>query len=152
MKLKQVMFLEDFYENKYLVDFTDYSEDSRFFDPVNKKVIDRIKDELKGKIINEFVGLKSKLYSLIAVDVEEVKKAKEVNKNVVKNKRHKEFVDVLFNKKIMRHKMKRIQSKLHRTGTYDVCKCFLSCFDDERYILDNGINILAYFYKDVKNP
>ena len=152
MKLKQVMFLEDFYENKYLVDFTDYSEDSRFFDPVNKKVIDRIKHELKGKIMNEFVGLKSKLYSLIAVDVEEVKKTKEVNKNVVENKRHKEFVDVLFNKKIMRHKMKRIQSKLHRIGTYDVCKCFLSCFDDKRYILDNSINILAYFYKDVKNP
>ena len=141
MKLKQVMFFEDFYENKYLVDFTNYSEDSRFFDPVNKKVIDRIKDELKGKIMSEFVGLKSKIYSLIAVDVEEVTKTKGVNKNVVKNK-----------KKIMRHKMKRTQSKLHRIGTYDVCKFFLSYSDDKRYILDNGINILAYFYKDVKNP
>ena len=36
--------------------------------------------------------------------------------------RHKEFVDVLFNKKVMRHNMKRIQSKLYRIGTYDVCK------------------------------
>ena len=27
--------------------------------------------------------------------------------------------------------MKRIQSKLHRIGTYDVCKISLSCFDDE---------------------
>ena len=45
------------------------------------------------------------------------------------------------------HKMKRIQSKLHRTGTYDVCKISLSCFDDKRYILDGGINSLAYFTK-----
>ena len=43
-----------------------------------------MKDEFKGKIISEFIGLKSKRYSLIAVDDEEVKKAKGVNKNVVK--------------------------------------------------------------------
>ena len=46
-------------------------------------------------------------------------------------------------KKIMRHKMKRIQSKLHRTGTYEVCKISLSCFDDKRYILCDGIDSLA---------
>ena len=57
-----------------------------------------MKDEFKGKIISEFAGLKSKMYSLIAVDSEEVKKAKGVNKNVVKKIRHKELVDVLFNK------------------------------------------------------
>ena len=57
-----------------------------------------MKDEFKGKIISEFAGLKSKMYSLIAVDSEEVKKAKGVNKNVVKKISHKELVDVLFNK------------------------------------------------------
>ena len=46
--------------------------------------------------------------------------------------------------------MKIIQSKLHRIGTYDVCKISLYCFDDKRYILDNGINILAYFHKDIR--
>ena len=46
--------------------------------------------------------------------------------------------------------MKRIQSKLHRIGTYDVCKISLSCSDDKRYILGDGINSLAYFHKDVK--
>ena len=50
---------------------------------------------------------------------------------------------------MIRHKMERIQSKLHRVGTYDVCKIYLSCSDDEIYILDNGINILAYFHKDI---
>ena len=41
-----------------------------------------MKDEFKGRIISEFVGLKSKMYSLIGVDDEEVTKAKEVNKKV----------------------------------------------------------------------
>ena len=48
----------------------------------------------------------------------------------------------------MRHKMKRTQSKLHKIGTYDVCKISLSCFDDKRYILNDGINTLAYFHKN----
>ena len=54
-----------------------------------------MKDEFKGRIMSKFVGLKSKMYSLIDVDDEEVTKAKGVNKKI----RHKEFVDVLFNKK-----------------------------------------------------
>ena len=75
--------------------------------------------------------------------VKKIKKSKEINRGVVKNTRHKEFVDVLFNKKMMRHRMKRIQSRLHKIGTYDVCKTSLSFFDDKRYILDDGINSLA---------
>ena len=53
------------------------------------------------------------MYSLIGVDDEEVTKAKGVNKKI----KHKEFTDVLFNKKVIRHNTKRIQSKLHRIGT-----------------------------------
>ena len=47
--------------------------------------------------------------------------------------------------------MKIIQRTLHRIGTYDVCKISLSCFVDNRYILNDGTNSLAYFHKDVKN-
>ena len=39
------------------------------------------------------------MYSLFAVDREEIKKTKRVNKNVVKNIRHKKYINVLFNKK-----------------------------------------------------
>ena len=49
---------EDFYRDENLFDFSDYPRDSKFFDPVNKKVIAKVKDEFKGKINNEFVGLK----------------------------------------------------------------------------------------------
>ena len=39
------------------------------------------------------------------------------------------FKDVLFNKEIIRHKMKRIQSKKHGLGTYETEKIYFSCFD-----------------------
>ena len=53
------------------------------------------------------------MYSLISVDDEETIRAKVVNKEL----KLSEFIDVYFNKKVIRHNMKRIQSKLHRLGT-----------------------------------
>ena len=47
--------------------------------------------------------------------------------------------------------MRRIQSKLHEIGTYDVFKISLSCFDHKRCVMDDEINTLAYFHKDLKN-
>ena len=52
---------------------------------------------------------------------------------------------MLFNKKVV----ERIQSNLHEIGTYDINKISLSCFDDKRYILGDGINTLAYFHKNI---
>ena len=94
---------EDFHQDKNLFDFSDYPSDSKFFDPVNKKVIGTMKDEFKGRIISEFVRLKLEIHSLINVDVEKVKKAKGGNKKL----KHKEFIDDLFNKKVIRHHMKK---------------------------------------------
>ena len=135
------------YSDKHLLDFSEYPVNSKCYDPANKKVLGKMKDEFKGKVISEFVGFKSKMYSLISVDEKEVSKAKRENKKM----RQKEFVDVLFNKKVIRHNMKRIQSKLHELGTYDVYKISLSCFDDKRYVLNNGVNTLAYFHKNIRD-
>ena len=82
-----------------MFDFSDYPGDSKFSNPVNKKVIGKMRDEFQGKIISEFVGLKSKMYSLVSIDRKENKKAKAVNKNCVKNTKHKEFLNTLLNKK-----------------------------------------------------
>ena len=51
-------------------------------------------------------------------------------------------------KKLFRHKMKRIQAKKHKVGTYEIDKISLSCFDDKRFVLDDGVHTLAYFHKD----
>ena len=46
-------------------------------------------------------------------------------------------------KKIIRHEMKRIQAKKHKVGTYEIDKIPLSCFDDKRFVLDDGVHTLA---------
>ena len=69
MKLKQMIFFENFYE------ISDHPENSKFFEPINKNIIGKMKDEIKGNLISEFVGLKSNIYSLALVTNEEIEKA-----------------------------------------------------------------------------
>ena len=133
------------YFDKDLFDFSNYSKELKFYSERNKKVIGKMQDEMGGKIVSEFIGLKSKIYSVAAVDDEEKTRAKGVNKKL----KYTELFHVLFDKKVVRHNMKRIQAKCHRFGTHDVCKVSLSCFDDKRYVLDNGVDTLAYFHKDI---
>ena len=44
--------------------------------------------------------------------------------------------------------MKRILSEKHSIGSYLLNKISLSCYDDKRFILDDGINSLAYGHKN----
>ena len=101
-----------------MFDFSNYSEVSEFFDDDddNKKVIGKLKDEFGGIIIGEFIRLKPQMYSIKKIDGGETNTAKGVNIATELN----EFKDVLFNKKIIRHKMKRIQAKNHKIGTYEI--------------------------------
>ena len=73
------MLYEEFFKHKHLFDFSNYPEDSKFFYQANKKVIGKIKDKPEGKIIDELVGLKSKIYSMKNIDGKESNTAKEVN-------------------------------------------------------------------------
>ena len=88
---------------KDLFDFSNYSKDSQFFDETNKKVIGKMKDEFGGVIV---------------IDGKEYNTTKSVNVATDFDK----FKDVLFNEKIIRHKMKRIQSKKHKLDTYEIDK------------------------------
>ena len=132
---------EEFFKYRHLFDISKHQ--SIFFDPTYKRVIGQTKDELKGISINKFIGLKSKMHCIVSDDDTGVSTAKGVN---IFN----EHEDVLFNEILIRQKMKKTQSKVHKIGTYNVCKLSLSCFDDKRWTLNNGIKTLAYFPKDLK--
>ena len=66
-----------------------------------------MKDESEEKIIDEFVGLKLKMNSMKNIDGKESNTARGVNIATEFN----EFKDTLFNKKVFRHKMRRIQGR-----------------------------------------
>ena len=123
-----------------MVDFSEHQ--SNFFDPIYKKVIAKMTDGFRGIPIKKFIGLRSKMFCIVSVDDREVNTAKGVNISIEFN----EYKDVLFNEKIIRHKIKRIQSKKQKIGTYDVNKISLSRFDVKKYILNDGITTLAYFH------
>ena len=125
-------------------DVSNYSKDSNCFDETNKKFIGKMKDVFVGVFVIEFVGIKSKMHSMKKIDGKECNAAKRASIATEFDK----FTDVLFNEKFISHKMKRIQSKKHKLGTHEVKKISLSCFDDKRYVLDDGIRTLAYFHKD----
>ena len=47
--------------------------------------------------------------------------------------------------------MKKITSKKHIIHTQNSYKTSLSCYDDKRYLIDDGINTLAFGHKDISN-
>ena len=106
-----------------------------------------MKDESEEKIIGEFAGLKSKMCSMKNIGGKESNTAKGVNITTEFN----EFKNTLFNKNVLRHKMRRIQGKQYKMVTYETNKMSLSCFDGKRFVLNNGVHTLAYFHKDLKN-
>ena len=97
---------DQFLKDKELFDFIGYDKNSIYYDVSNKKKLGKMKDEFNGNKIDEFVGLKSKMISIVSNNME-MNKAKGITLKL----KHKEYVNVLFNKKILRHKMKRILSE-----------------------------------------
>ena len=140
---------EDLYNHKDMFDNSDYSKSSKFYFDENKKVIGKFKDEAAGNPITSFAGLKSKMYSyeveLPDGEIKNNKACKGISKNVVKRDiDHKDYLSTLQNKTIQNHKMKTIRSNYHEVSSYEINKISLSCYDDKRYILDDGITSYAY--------
>lgn len=135
-------------ETRY--DTSDYPADNIFQIPrVNKKVPGLFKDELNSTIIREFVGLRSKMYS-IRTGIEKIdnkmKKAKGVKSCVVRNEIT--FDDYMTcirdkNNRVVRDQ-KSFRSKLHNVYTIQQTKIALSPDDDKRHILPCNIETLAH--------
>ena len=84
-----------------------FSKDSKFYNSQNEMVVGKMKVAYKGIPIYKFVGLKSKMHFMLLDDAKESNAAKGINTATEFN----EFKDTLFNRKVIRHKMKRIQRK-----------------------------------------
>ena len=111
---------------------------------VNKKVIGMFKDEVAGKQITHFVGLRPKLYSFKVEDGSLTKKCKGISKNVVKNKiEFEDYVSCLLTSERQNRSMKIIRSENHNIYSKEVNKVALSNEDDKRIVLEDKINTLA---------
>ena len=107
----------------------------------NKKVLGAFKDEAAGKVIDEFVGLRAKLYSYKMFEGEESKKCKGIKKSTVKKSiTHEDYKKCLFTGKEQLRKINRIR---HEIYTEEVNKVALCPIDDKRHILEDGAHTLA---------
>lgn len=141
--IKTVDIYNDMAQDKHLFDFSGYRKDHPLYDVTNKKVIGKMKDELDGAIMTEFVGLRAKMYSL-TYDNKEKRTAKGVSKPVIESKlRHDLYKQCLFKKQRQMESMNLFRTDKHQIYTVTLNKTTLSAFDDKRYILD-GIHTLAH--------
>ena len=131
---------------KHRFDTSDYSPNHPSGIPpgLNKKVIGMFKDEAGGKVIDEFVGLRAKLYSYKMFEGEESKKCKGVKQSVVKKSiAQEDYKKCLFTGKEQLRKMNVIRSHMHEVYTEEVNKIALCPSDDKRHILEDGVHTLA---------
>ena len=111
---------------------------------VNKKIIGLMKDEAGGRQVEEFVGLRSKLYAFKIDDGSKTKKCKGVKKCVVKKKLEiEDYKDCVFNRNVHYPSMNNFQSRKHDIYTETVNKIAFSANDDKRIICEDGIHTPA---------
>ena len=109
----------------------------------NKKKIGLMKDDCGGKIVTEWVALRPKLYSFLT-ETGEKQKAKGLKKSM-KNKslRHENFLKCLRTGESQSRKQCLFRSRDHHIFTENMVKIALSCDDDKRIVLGNGIDTLS---------
>ena len=145
---------EDFYKDiaddvEKRFDTSNYEVDRTLPKGKNKKVIGLMKDELRGKIITEFVALRPKTYSSLTTDCKEDKKAKGTKKGVIKRViKFNDYKDCLLNDKAVLKSQQRFKSERLDIYTENVNKIALSNNDHKRLLTFDKMTTYPYGYKE----
>lgn len=133
-------------DNIHRFDTSDYEAENQFGLPlVNKKIVGLMKDECNGKILTEFVGLRSKMYSIRVDGRDQMKKAKGIKSSVVKTTiDFEDYVACLRNNDCQYRSQYGFRSHLREIQTIKQTKLALSPFDDKRYLLDDTTDTLPW--------
>lgn len=141
-------FYKDMLDNKELFDTSDYPKEHFCYSEANKKVIGKFKDETNAEPIQEFIGLRSKMYSILKSDDKSKATAKGIKKYVIKTLKHEQYKQAIFGTTNEELKQKvsfnLIRSINHNLHSITVNKTGLCGFDDKRYILEDNVNSLAH--------
>ncbi len=105
---------------------------------------------MNGIPIRQFVGLRPKMYSLVAEDGTTKATAKGISRATARHHlRHELYLEALHSGHVYRHVNACIRNSRHILNTVFVNKVSLSAFDDKRYILNDGVTSLAYGHCDI---
>ena len=137
------------------MDFSGYDKNHKCYDAASKKVLGKFKDEVDGKIMTGFIGLRPKCYAFkIHGDDKEYKKCKGTTKNTVKRKiKYVDYNKVLETNEVIHRSFNSIRSKNHKIYSIKTTKVSLNSYENKRY-WTTSVDSLAYgHYKinDLKN-
>jgi hypothetical protein len=130
-------------------DTSDYPPDHPLFSMTNHKVPGKLKDERAGHFLREFVGLRSKVYSLVGT-CNDLRRAKGVvRRAITKALTHNDYCTTLVGPNQITLPQRRISSKRHHVQTIEQSKLALSPIDNKRYCLPDGVHTLAWGNLDI---
>lgn len=120
------------------------------FSEVNKFVPGKFKFEVKDKFISEFIGLRSKMYSIKLADGKQKSAAAGVKKAVSEDITHQMYKNCLHKMTKQVAHQKHFRSHKHDMFLIDIQKTSLCPYDDKRHILNDGVHTKAYGHVDVE--
>lgn len=136
---------KDFYDqikaDKDWFDFSNYNKDHPNYNKDNFLIPGKMKDEMAGKKIKEFAGLRSKMYSVKVEDNKDKKTAKGLLRSIQKNIRHEDYlkcIDDEDKKLALSFTGKKIHSENHELFLAEVNKRGLCNYNDKKYINKKG--------------
>ena len=142
---------QDLEELKDCLDLSNYPKNHPLFDPKNKAVLGKFKDETAGNVIQEFVGLRSKCYSLTTWEGESDKRvlkqkstAAGVKKAVQVSLNHEMYKSTLINETDCYITQNLLRSYNHTIHSVTQTKVGLTAYDDKRYLLKDSITTRAH--------
>lgn len=135
---------EDIKTDHHLFDTSNYPDNNVYgVIPQGAKVPGRMKDEVKGKIITDFVGLRAKMYSIRVDGQADMKRAKGVKSYLLKKDiTFNDYMSSLFNKSVWIKEQNSVRSINHQVFSIAQRRVVLSPYDDKRFIMDDEISTL----------
>lgn len=158
-------------------DTSDYPKINPFgIQQLNKKVLGLMKDELKGELIEEFIGLRAKMYAIRTSrerENEVIKRAKGVKTNVLEKKiSFKDYKKCIEEQKKLRERVRSMtkrdleefiqkhctkvekqscmRSIEHTVYNITSDKKVLDPFDDKRYLIPGSHSTYAWGHKNIR--
>jgi len=136
----------DMARDRQIYDTSDYPKDHPLYSAENCKVVGKFKDECAGRPAVEFVGLRSKMYSvLLSEDGATKRTAKGIKKGFVERHiKHDDYLECLRKERTSTATFKSIVSVNHCISTKDVVKTSLSPYDDKRWLIAGSTDTFAF--------
>jgi hypothetical protein len=149
----------------FIFDFSNYPTDHPLFSLEKQNLLGYFRDESKGAIILEFIGVRSKVYSVLSCEEKDLeflfthpdymtakKICKGIRRNVIKNDiSHSHYRECISDITSISASMHILRSNEHSISLQNVNKIAFTSFDCKRFLLQCGIHSVPFGHYIVRD-